>query len=76
MVADWVFSNCPSLNYVDLSSCLNLGGTVAYDHVFAGISGNSLDLYIPSVIMTCNLGGPDGDVQHLQENNTVIIHAI
>jgi len=67
------FANCTSLTTVGLPVCTNLGGTVGDDLVFSGISGNSITLTIPSVLMTINAGNPDGDIQYLQSNNTVTI---
>lgn len=66
------FENCP-LDNVDLSSCTNLGGSVGDDLVFTGITGKTIILTVPEVLMTCNSGDPDGDIQYLQANNTVII---
>jgi len=44
-----------------------------YDYVFTNIAGQTITLTIPSALMTCNGGNPDGDIQYLQANNTVTI---
>jgi len=44
--------------------------------VFNYINGNTIDLTIPSSLMTCNGGNPDGDIQYLQTNNTVTITTV
>lgn len=67
------FEECTSLISIDASSCTSLGSTVDDDGVFSSISGNTITLTIPSALMTCNLGNPDGDIQYLQANNTVTI---
>ena len=67
------FNNCTSLTTIDLPACSNLGGTVGYDNVFDFISGNTITLTIPSSLMTCNSGNPDGDIEYLQLNNFVTI---
>ena len=58
---------------INLPMCTNLGGTVGNNSVFFGISGNNITLTVPSALMTCNSGNPDGDIQYLQANNTVTI---
>ena len=70
---DYCFYNCIGLITIDLSSCTNLGGTVGDDNVFLNISGNTITLTIPTALMTCNSGSPDGDIQYLQAYNTVTI---
>jgi len=72
IVGDSAFENCP-LNTIDLSSCTNLGATTGNDNVFNGISGRTIELKVPTSLLTCNGGNPDGDIQYLEANNTVII---
>jgi len=72
IVGDSAFENCP-LNTIDLSSCTNLGATTGDDNVFHGISGKTIELTVPTSLLTCNGGNPDGDIQYLEANNTVII---
>lgn len=56
-----------------LPELTNMGGTVGNNLVFFGIVGKSVFITIPSALMTCNSGQPDGDIQYLQANNTVTI---
>jgi len=65
-----VDSNLSNL-YIPL--CTNLGGTTGDNAVFDGITGNTINLTIPSSLMTNNGGSPDGDIQNLQANNVVTI---
>ena len=65
-----------SLNSLDISSCTNLGTTVGDDNVFTYIVGQTFTLTIPSALMTCNAGSPDGDIQYLIDNNDVIINGV
>ena len=59
-----------------LPAVTNLGGSVGNNNVFYGVIGKTIALTIPSAIMTCNGGNPDGDVQYLQANNTVTITTV
>ncbi len=63
----------PLLTLINLPSCTDLGGTVGNDSVFVSTIGNTITLTVPSILMTCNSGNPDGDIQYLQANNTVTI---
>jgi len=67
------FQNWVNITNLDLPSCINLGGTTGDNFVFLNIIGNIITLTIPSALMTCNGGSPDGDIQYLQANNTVTI---
>jgi len=67
------FYSCTSLTTINIPSCTDLGGTVGDDSVFFLINSNTITLTVPSILMTCNSGNPDGDIQYLQANNTVII---
>ncbi len=67
------FYNCTSLTKISLPVCTNLGNTVLNNNVFYNILGNTIELTVPSALMTCNGGNPDGDIQLLQANNTVTI---
>lgn len=72
-IGNGCFHSCTSLTTLNLPSCTNLGTTVGDDYVFTEIIGNTITLTIPSELMTCNGGNPDGDIQYLQANNTVTI---
>jgi hypothetical protein len=53
-----------------------MGGSVGNNDVFSNIINNLINLTIPLSLMTCNGGNPDGDIQTLQANNTVIITTV
>jgi hypothetical protein len=67
------FAYCTALTTINLPLCTNLGGTPENNSVFFNISKNTISLTIPTALMTCNGGQPDGDIQILQANNTVTI---
>ena len=62
-----------SLKEINAPILSNLGGTVTDDLVFGNTTGTTIVITIPSALMTCNGGNPDGDIQYLQANNTVTI---
>jgi hypothetical protein len=66
------FEYCTSLTSVYLPSCTNLGTTVGYNAVFVGITLQTITVIVPDAIFTCNVGLPDGDLQYLIANNTVL----
>jgi hypothetical protein len=72
-VGDFCFNSCTSLTTISLPSCINLGTTVDYNFVFRNISGKSITLTVPSALMTCDSGNPDGDIVYLQNHNTVTV---
>lgn len=72
-IGDYGFGGCLALNYLNLSSCTTLGTSVLDNFVFQAIWNNIITLTIPSALMTCNTGNPDGDIVYLQTYNTVII---
>ena len=73
-ISPYAFGACTSATIIDLSSCTDLGGTVIDDGVFVGtLSANIITLTIPTSLMTCDGGNPDGDIDYLQANNTVTI---
>jgi len=69
-IVDGCFNNCDSLTTITLPACTSLGSTTGDDGVFAGISGNTISLTIPTALVT------DGDVVALQAVNTVTITAV
>lgn len=52
-----------------MPNAVNIGGTVGNDDAFGADMYNtqSVQLTIPSAIMTCNGGNPDGDIQWIQD---------
>jgi hypothetical protein len=74
-INDSVFSalNPLAITEINIPSCLNLGTTTGNDNVFQILAGATLILTIPSDLMTCNGGNPDGDIQWLVANNTLTI---
>jgi len=68
-----IFDTCISLETIEIPSCTSLGSTVGNNLVFIDVTGNNVTLTVPSALMTCNSGNPDGDIQYLQANNTVTI---
>jgi len=61
---------------VYLPNCTSLGPTVGDDNVFLNVftfGGATVTLTVPAILMTCNAGNPDGDIQYLQSTNTVVI---
>ena len=72
-IGDFCFYNCTSLTTISIPSCTALGSTTGNDGVFNNITGRTITLTVPSALMTCNSGNPDGDIQYLQANNTVTI---
>jgi hypothetical protein len=67
------FAACDTAEVFNLPSCVDLGGSVLNNSVFVAIAGNAITLTVPALLMTCNGGLPDGDIQYLQANNTVTI---
>jgi hypothetical protein len=72
-VAYGCFHTCTELTSLGIPICTDLGGTTGDDDVFAAISGKTITITVPSSLMTCNAGQPDGDIQELVANNTVTI---
>ena len=68
------FFSATSLTLIDIPSCLFLGNSVDDNTVFNHIVGNTIVLNVNPTLLTCNNGNPDGDIQYLQNNNTVIIN--
>ena len=72
VAGDSCFTDCFQITGVTIPSCVNLGSTVLNNDVFGGINGSNVTLIVPNALMTCNSGNPDGDIQELQANNTVV----
>lgn len=72
-VKDYAFDGCSAATTFYLPSLTDLGETVLNNGVFSDIVGNTITLTVPSALMTCNAGNPDGDIVYLQANNTVTV---
>lgn len=73
-IGDEAFQDCHMLSSINIPSCTNLGSTVGNNSVFYDNTGaKTITLTIPSALMTCNSGQPDGDIQYLVANNDVTI---
>lgn len=72
-ISNYTFYNCWGYDTFNLPSLINMGSDVYDNGVFGNSSGQILTLTIPSALMICNAGNPDGDIQYLQANNTVTI---
>lgn len=69
-----------SLTTIYLPNCISLGVDVLDNAVFggdpgtgSGTIGNTISLTVDPSLLTCNNGYPDGDIQYLQDNNTITI---
>jgi len=58
---------CYEVRNIYIPKCTNLGGTVGYDTGFQDTL-RDITITIPSYLMTCNGGLPDGDIQWLIDN--------
>jgi hypothetical protein len=74
-IATQAFWDC-TFTSLALPICILLGATIGNDSIFLGVATCTITLTIPAVLMTCNGGAPDGDIQYLQANNTVTIITI
>ena len=72
-ILDLSFAGCTSLTTISIPSCVALGHDPNNNNVFGGVTGRTITLTVPSALMTCNGGNPDGDIQYLQANNTVTV---
>ncbi len=70
---DSCFENAVFNGNIYLPSVTSLGLSVLDNSVFLGITGKTFTLTIPTALMTCNSGNPDGDIQYLNANNTLTI---
>jgi Leucine-rich repeat (LRR) protein len=70
---EWCFYDCRSATTFNLQSMINLGGTVGDNGVFDSINTNHVTLTIPSALLTCNSGLPDGDIIYLTGHSPTTI---
>jgi hypothetical protein len=66
------FAQCKLSNFFYMPLCTNIGTTVGDDSVFQGITGNTIFLEVAPSCYTSNSGNPDGDIQWLASNNTLL----
>ena len=67
------FQSLNAVTSIAIPNCQNLGETVGLDYVFRDVAGQTITLTVPAALMTCNAGGPDGDIAYLQANNSVTV---
>ena len=67
------FQSIDAVTSIAIPSCQNLGETVDFNSVFNYVNGRTVTLTVPAALMTCNAGGPDGDIAYLQANNSVTV---
>lgn len=75
-IGDEAFKDCTALASLSIPVCTALGVSITDNLVFTGITGNTIALTVPSALMTCYSGNPDGDIAWLQANNTVTITTV
>lgn len=62
------------LTTIYIPKCTQLGSSVGDNQVFDGVVGLYITLKVDPSRLTCNAGGPDGDIAFLQANNIVVIN--
>jgi hypothetical protein len=60
-----------NLQYINIRSVLDIGGSTGDDFVFQLNTGNNITVIAPSIHETSNAGGLEGDLQYLDDENTV-----
>jgi hypothetical protein len=60
-----------NLQYINIRNVLDIGGSTADNTVFLSNTGNNVTVIAPSIHQTSNGGGLEGDLQYLDDNNTV-----
>ncbi len=69
-IGQQAFNGTP-LSTFSIPSCTDLGGSTGDDNVFYNVIGQTVALTVPSALMSCDGGNPDGDILTLMANNTV-----
>ncbi len=72
-IGNSAFSGCYRITNLKIPACTALGTTTGNNGVFTNITFKTITLTVPSALMTCNGGNPDGDIVSLQANNTVTV---
>jgi hypothetical protein len=60
-----------NLQYINIRSVLNIGSTTGNNSVFDNNTGNNITVIAPAIHQTSNAGGLEGDLDYLDDNNTV-----
>jgi hypothetical protein len=64
------FSGC-NIQYFNAPVIQQIGETTSFDNVFTGNTGNNITVIAPLIHETSNAGGLEGDLDYLDDNNTV-----
>jgi hypothetical protein len=71
------FNNCFALRKLVVSNIVDLGGdNPTEDNSLKNIVGNTIEITVPTDIMTANGGAPHATIARLMANNTVTIIAV
>jgi len=65
------FQGCVLLEEIEIPSVIAIGFSVSDDAVFDGITGQTISVTAPVALQTANGGNLEGDLQYLDDNNTV-----
>jgi hypothetical protein len=60
-----------AIEYFNAPIIQNIGPTTGLNDVFANNTGNNVTVIVPSIHETSNAGGREGDLQYLDDENTV-----
>jgi hypothetical protein len=69
-LSDVMFSE-NNLQYINIRSVLNIGSTTGDNNIFTNNTGNNITVIAPAIHETSNSGGLEGDLDYLDDNNTV-----
>jgi hypothetical protein len=70
LLGDTMFFN-NNLQYLNIPNVLNIGFSTGDDSVFTDNTGNNITVIAPLIHLTSNAGGLEGDLDYLDNNNTV-----
>jgi hypothetical protein len=70
ILGNYMFLN-NNLQYINIRSVLNIGSSTGDDGVFFGNTGNNVTVIALLIHETSNGGGREGDLQYLDDENTV-----
>jgi hypothetical protein len=69
-LGDVMFQN-NDLVYLNIQNVVDIGSTTGDNSVFGNNTGNNVTVIVPSIHETSNAGGLEGDLQYLDDENTV-----